>query len=177
MEALQSLGKDTAVKVVRNASSEQLITMAKENSKPLGPNELRVYNAIACHEYFVNGITDTPYSKGELNVSSGGSCKDKKLDRPYDSKAWQVKTKIYYIVGSSDNFTPVTQAKYHADNQKNANRNVLCISRGGHTPLKYNVPKCSPHLFKRMLAGANINAEDLSACDARVQTDSFECEK
>lgn len=175
METLQSLGKDPAANVVKGYSKEQLIEMAKENANPLGPNELRVYNSIACKEYFLNGITDTAYSKGELNGPSGGSCNSQKRDRPFDSKAWQVETKTYYVVGTSDNFTPLAQARYHFENQTNANKEVICVPRGGHTPLKYNMPSCSAQVFSKMSAGVNIGPSDLLNCGAIAQHNSFTC--
>lgn len=175
METLQSLGKDTAAGVVKGYSAEQLTEMGKENAKPLGPNEQRVYNSIACREYFLKGITDTTYSKGELTGPSGGSCKDQKRDHPFDSKAWQVKTKTYYVVGTSDNFTPPAQARYHFENQASANKEVICVPRGGHTPLKYNMPKCSAQVFSKMSTGIDIGAGDLSNCGATAQRNSFTC--
>lgn len=175
METLQSLGKDTAAGVVKGYTTEQLTEMGKKNAEPLGPNELRVYNSIACREYFLKGITDTTYNKGELTGPSGGSCKDQKRDRPFDSKMWQVKTKTYYVVGTSDNFTPLTQARYHFENQSNANKEVICVPRGGHTPLKYNMPSCSTQVFSKMSAGIDIGSSDLSNCGALVQKNSFTC--
>lgn len=175
MEALQSLGKDIAANVVSGSSAEQLTEMAKENDKPLGPNEQRVYNSIACKEYFLKGITDTTYNKGELTGPSGGSCKGKERDNPFDSKAWQVKAKTYYIVGTSDNFTPLTQARYHFEHQTNANKEVICVPRGGHTPLKYNMPSCSTQVFSKMIAGLDIEASDLLNCGAIAQRNSFQC--
>ncbi|MBX3020262.1 MAG: alpha/beta hydrolase [Bdellovibrionales bacterium] len=175
METLQSLGKDTAAGVVKGYTTEQLTEMGKENAKPLGPNELRVYNSIACKEYFLKGITDTTYSKGELTGPSGGSCKDQKRDQPFDSKAWQVKTKTYYVVGTSDNFTPLAQARYHFENQTNSSKEVICVPRGGHTPLKYNMANCSAQVFSKMSAGVDIGPNDLSNCGAVAQRNSFTC--
>lgn len=175
METLQSLGKDPATNLVKGASAEQLTEMGKENAKPLGPNELRVYNSIACREYFLKGITDTTYSKGELTGPSGGSCKDQKRDHPFDSKAWQVKTKTYYVVGTADNFTPLAQARYHFENQANTNKEVICVPRGGHTPLKYNMPKCAAQVFSKMNSGLDIVASDVANCGAMAQQNSFIC--
>jgi pimeloyl-ACP methyl ester carboxylesterase len=175
LETLQSLGKDTAAGVVRNYTTEQLVEMSIKNAQPLGANELRVYNSIACREYFSRGITDTTYNKGELTGPIGGSCKDQKRDRPFDSKTWQVKTKTYYVVGASDNFTPVVQARYHFENQANANKEVICVPRGGHVPLKYNMPSCSAHVFSKMSTGADIAPSDLSNCGAMVQRNTFSC--
>lgn len=176
MEAIQSLGKDTATHLLKNSSSEQLAQMGIKNSTPLDSDELRVYHAIACREFFLNGITDITYSQGQLTGPTGGSCNGQKRDHPFDSKVWQVKTKTYYVVGTADNFTPLAQARYHFENQTNENKEVVCVPRGGHTPLKYNMQDCSTQVFSKMITGLDVVASDLSDCGAiTVQRNSFTC--
>lgn len=177
MDALQSAGKDVAANFLEHAPNEKLIEMGKSLDNRFGPNENRFYNAIACREYFTKGQTDTPYANGQLESPVGGSCQGSKRDHPFDSKNWQVKSKIFYMVGTADNFTPPSQARYHFENQKSTNKEVICIPRGGHTPSKYNIPKCSTQVFSKMTAGLDVVPSDLSSCRASVQTNSFSCEE
>lgn len=175
VDNVQSLGIDVAADILKKYTIEKLVEVAINSSDILGENEKKFYNAVACREYFLKGLTDTGYKDGELTGPYGGTCGDQKRDRPFDSKAWQVKTKTYYIVGTSDNFTPVSQVRYHFENQKNANKEVICVPRGGHTPLKYNIPMCSKQVFTKMSGGLNITANDLSSCNASVQEKEFTC--
>lgn len=176
VDTIQSAGKDSAIRILKSMPEDKMVQSGKKFETIFDANQKRLHKAVACREFFKDGITDTLYQNGELAKSPGGTCDTKELSHPFDSADWQTHAKIYYVVGSKDSFTPPNLARYHFENQKSSNKTVLCVKNGGHSPIDFNIARCSQTLVGKMISNSPIMDSDLARCESRVKLDSFSCD-
>ena len=122
-------------------NEEFLIPIQKQNPSGEDANEF-VWSAVTCNELSPLNFEFT-FLNGDLKIESGSTghrltCKNKTIERPYDSKKMQLREEIIYLQGSEDPATSMDQAIYHFDSQKLSKRKDFIVFGGfGHSVLAW----------------------------------------
>lgn len=107
----------------------------------------RLFAKVDCHEFSpADGYTY--FDKGKLYFDAANDpCKNEAFDRPYDSASFEIRSPIYYLVGTNDPAAPYEGAKYHFDKQPIARKNMVTVKGGGHLRLGWVFQKCKDQIW------------------------------
>jgi pimeloyl-ACP methyl ester carboxylesterase len=126
--------------------------VAESQSEKTGLATSPIFLQIACREVFP---PDTEFCR-ENNIPQSD---------PFDSAVWQIDVPLYYVHGANDPITPVQQAQYHFDHQKNPNRRMITVPRAGHAGVMALL-ECKEGFWASILGGANLDTS-LRSCSAQ----------
>lgn len=150
---------------LNRVDDKEFAEVAKNLEQVADADQLRLYKDVGCREFFELGISNTEYDKGELKSVPIGICEGQKFDQQFDSRKWPIeKTKLIYIAGTHDIATPLQQTAYHYEGHPQANKQLICAARGGHTPLTQDLEDCNKQLWSEILAGRYNFSKALEAC-------------
>lgn len=123
-----------------------------------------IYRAIWCHELSQTDNIDVSLIGGNL---IGGRdpdfCKGFPLINPFDSKAYALKTTLFYISGENDPFTSQKSSMYHFESQTQSARYFVSVPGAGHVPF-FSLADCANKLWQSIFQGGVGFQESLSAC-------------
>lgn len=129
----------------------------------------QLYRAIVCHE--VSSVVSTPIVdvdlqliNGDLVPVKGHLCDGIPLDRPYNSRDWQVRAPIYYFAGSLDPATPIKGARFHFEGQPRSNRIFVTVVDGGHRALESGLGDCITPILQSIGNGGESFEDVLQTC-------------
>lgn len=138
----------------------------KKVSTALDINGDRLYKQIACNEIVDDYGPENNFvlTAGKLTQISQGYCEGIKLSRPFDSAKYQVRVPLYYFEGTLDPATPLTQARFHFDNQVSAPKVFITVEDGGHAALSLSASPCLGKIWNKIAEGQIDLAEEIQSC-------------
>ena len=160
--------------LMTEVSEEELESIFKLLSPFQGENRKRLYQGVACNE-LVTDTTIVIYRGGILGSRLDEVCKNNEMVAPFDSKKWQVSSKIIYVSGTHDIATSFSHTEYHFNNQLSKNKTLICVESAGHSPILTTLSSCNQSVWSAMLTGDNSKIQEtLSKCDASANISSVE---
>lgn len=130
-------------------------------------NLIRLYQQIGCEEFAMSGWSLDEYFENRNLVlkplpKEQNICKDFPFKKGFDSKDYQIQSKVYYFNGSEDPATPLWQSGYHQENQSLADKTSINVVRGGHNSFYNNLSDCNTELWMKIINSHELNSEFLN---------------
>ncbi|MCB9073880.1 MAG: alpha/beta hydrolase [Bdellovibrionaceae bacterium] len=150
---------------------EKLLSLIQHFIAPPTAGRTQIYTQITCRE-LVPDVRDVKFDfdlkGGDIVISNQNLCRNIKMDHPFDSKRYPVKSPIYYFSGEHDPVTPISQAQYHFNNQTGT-RTWVQVSKGGHPALSVNLADCSPQVWQAIAENSSDKFKTaMQSCAART---------
>lgn len=138
----------------------------KKVSTALDINGDRLYKQIACNEIVDDYGPENNFvlTAGKLTQISQSYCDGIKLSRPFDSAKYQVRIPLYYFNGTLDPATPLTQARFHFDNQVSAPKVFVTVEDGGHAALSLSSSPCLAKIWNKIAEGQLDLGDAIPSC-------------
>jgi pimeloyl-ACP methyl ester carboxylesterase len=127
----------------------------------------RLLRVIACTELTGDLYPSRDLRNGELVLAGQNVCGGGGIARRFDAANWPVNVPLVYFQGEHDPATPLSQARYHFETQRQSPRYFVRIDRAAHATLgvTLNVGDCREHLWDAVMGDLNKLAAAVAHCD------------
>ena len=143
---------------------ELIISNDDDNKDPFKQkNEENFYQAIGCQEIFIFSNEYLTFDRGHAVFQEAKRselpCYQNPIVRPYDSRDFQLTSRLYYLQGSDDPATPHHKALNHYENQtKTPFKDFISVKGGGHNPFGFKLEDCREGIWQNIFAGRSVKA-------------------
>jgi hypothetical protein len=127
----------------------------------------RLLRVIACTELTGDLYPGRDLKNGELVLAGQNVCDGGGIVRRFDAANWPVTVPIIYFQGEHDPATPLDQALYHFETQKQAPRYFVKVDRAGHAVLgvTLNAGDCRERLWEAIIGDLSRLGAAAAHCD------------
>jgi len=157
--------KPSADPSLRKKLRHSLNLAGKEEKK--SERFLLLNRAISCREITEEQgeiESDVRFEHGEFVKNTPNYCGNLRLDRPFDSARYPLRSPIFYFSGARDPNTPLALAHYHFEHQTKARKYFVLVPGASHNSLSQNLDDCADKVWNAIVSDPSTLSVALSRC-------------